>query len=73
MVNNCVFQDAREVKTKFSKAFMTFFFPVGNEIQEIVFNWVNYLKDELLWGNDDPLFPELLSNLVFNKLIQAAT
>ncbi len=58
MVNNCVFQDAREVKTKFSKTFMTFFFPVGNEIQEIVFNWVNYLKDELLWGNDDPLFPK---------------
>ena len=58
MVNNCVFQDAREVKTKFSKTFMTFFFPVGNEIQDIVFDWVKYLKDELLLGNDDPLFPK---------------
>ena len=58
MVNNCVFQDAREVKTKFSKTFMTFFFPVGDEIQEIVFDWVIYLKEDLLWGNDEPLFPK---------------
>ena len=33
-----VYQDAREVKTKFSKTFTTFFFHVGNEIQEIVSN-----------------------------------
>ncbi len=25
----CVFQDARDVKTKFSKTFTTYFFPVG--------------------------------------------
>ena len=24
---------------------------------EIVVAWVSYLKDEKLWGNDDPLFP----------------
>ena len=53
----CFFQDARDVQTKFSKTFTTFFFPVGDEILEIVVGWVNYLRDELLWGNDDPLFP----------------
>lgn len=53
----CFFQDARDVKTKFSKTFTTFFFPVGDEIVEIVADWVNYLRDELLWGNDDPVFP----------------
>lgn len=53
-------QDAREVKTKFSKTFTTFFFPVGNEIREIVANWVRYLREEKLWGNDDPLFPATL-------------
>lgn len=53
-------QDAREVKTKFSKTFTTFFFPVGDEILEIVTNWVTFLRDEKLWGNDDPLFPATL-------------
>jgi len=53
----CVSQDAREVKTKFSKTFETFFFPVGDEIHEIVADWVLYLRNEKLWGNDDPLFP----------------
>lgn len=53
----CVYQDAREVRTKFSKTFNTTFFPVGDEIQEIVVDWVKYLKEEKLWGNDDPLFP----------------
>lgn len=56
-ITNCVYQDAREVKTKFSKTFNTFFFPVGEEIQLIVTEWVAYLRDEKLWGNNDPLFP----------------
>jgi integrase len=54
---DCVHQDAREVKTKFNKTFMTFFFPVGDEIRAIVADWIAYLRDERLWGNDDPLFP----------------
>jgi integrase/recombinase XerD len=52
-----VFQDARDVKTKFSKSFTTFFFPVGAEIREIVDEWVQHLRSDLLWGQDDPLFP----------------
>jgi len=39
-----VFQDVRDVNTKFSKTFVTFFFPVGDEIQQIVAEWVNYLR-----------------------------
>jgi site-specific recombinase XerD len=58
IIGNNIFQDAREVNTKFSKTFTTFFFPVGDDIQQIVVGWVNYLKEELLWGNDDPLFPK---------------
>lgn len=53
----CVHQDAREVRTKFCKTFSTYFFPVGDEIREIVANWVKYLQEVKLWGNDDPLFP----------------
>jgi integrase/recombinase XerC len=56
LITGCVNQDAREVKTKFSKTFNTFFFPVGEEIYEIVAEWVSYLRDKKLWGNDDPLF-----------------
>jgi integrase len=50
-------QDAREVRTKFSKSFPTFFFPVGDEIQAIVADWVKFLVTEKLFGFDDPLFP----------------
>jgi integrase len=57
LIAGCVNQDAREVKTKFSKTFSTFFFPVGEEFRNIVTKWVSYLRDEKLWGNDDPLFP----------------
>lgn len=53
-----VFQDARDVKTKFSKTFTTYFFPVGDEVQQILLEWVRYLKEDLLWSNDDPLFPK---------------
>ena len=49
--------DAREAKTKFSKTFTTYFFPVGDEIGQIVVEWVAFLREALLWGNDDPLFP----------------
>ena len=60
LIANKVFQDAREVKTKFGKTFDTFFLPVGNEVREIVAEWVSYLRQEKLWGNDDPLFPSTL-------------
>ena len=50
LIANSVFQDAREVNTKFSKTFTSYFFPVGDDIREIVVNWVNYLKGELSKG-----------------------
>ena len=39
----CVEQDAREVQTKFSKTFTTYFFPVGDDIRRIVAEWVVFL------------------------------
>ena len=50
-------QDARQVRTKFSKSFVTAFFPVGDDIRAVVVDWVDYLRTEKLWGLDDPLFP----------------
>ena len=52
-----VTQDARHVRTKFSKTQTTTFFPVGDYFFEILVDWINYLKIERLWGLDDPLFP----------------
>jgi integrase len=49
-------QDARD-RTKFSKSFVTTFFPVGDDIRAMVADWVAYLRTEKLWGLDDPLFP----------------
>lgn len=57
LAEGCVRQDAREVKTKFSKTFNTYFFPVGDEVAKILREWVSFLREEQLWGNDDPLFP----------------
>jgi len=57
MKSNSVYQNAREVRTKFSKTFTTYFFPVDDEIRQIVEDWVNHLRENLFWGNDDPLFP----------------
>ena len=52
-----VFQDPNEVKTKFSKRIETFFFPIGEDLEDIVISWAAYLREEKLFGNDDPLFP----------------
>ena len=57
LVAGCVYQDAREVKTKFSKTFTTYFFSVGNEIRQIVEDWVHYLRQDKGWEGDAPLFP----------------
>jgi integrase len=50
-------QDARDVRTKASKTFSTWFFPVGGNALEIVQDWCTHLRTVLLWGEDDPLFP----------------
>jgi integrase/recombinase XerD len=50
-------QDAREVKTKFSKTITTYFFLVGDDLRAIVAEWIDYLSTVKLWGPDDPLFP----------------
>jgi integrase len=54
---NLLEQDAREVRTKASKSFPTFFFPVGGDVRPVVADWVAYLRTKKLFGFDDPLFP----------------
>lgn len=52
-----VFQDARDVRTKGRKTFTTFFFPVGEDVEAVLGDWIDHLKDKLWFGPDDPLFP----------------
>lgn len=57
MAERLVQQDARDVKTKFSKTFTTWFFPVGGDALEIFTHYYAHLREKLFWGDDDPLFP----------------
>lgn len=54
----CIYQDAREVKTKNSKTFTTWFCPVEGNALQIVTDWCEHLRNWLLWSEDDPLFPK---------------
>lgn len=56
LAEGVLWQDGREVRTKFAKTFSTWFFPVGGEAVSIVTDWVEWLRQEH-WGDDDPLFP----------------
>lgn len=67
-----VVQDAREVNTKFSKTFTTWFFPVGEEVRQIVIDWVAFLTKDMLFGPDDPLFPATLVKLGIDHQFEAA-
>ncbi|WP_203425240.1 site-specific integrase [Sinorhizobium sp. BG8] len=73
-----IFQDAREVKTKFSKTNMVDWFPVGDDMEAILIDWVNELR-EIGAGDDDPLFPAApfkpwfgLARIEFEFLVTAA-
>jgi integrase len=52
-----VMQDPREVRTKRRKRIDTYFFPMGEDFEVIVVEWVRYLRDQKLFGADDPVFP----------------
>lgn len=52
-----VVQDARDVRTKGAKTFVSSFFPVGDLPLEIVTAWIEEISGAGLYGPDDPLFP----------------
>ncbi|MBW8186198.1 tyrosine-type recombinase/integrase [Shewanella nanhaiensis] len=59
------YQDARDVNTKFSKTFTTYFFPVGELPPKVLTEWIEYLIKELGYKQNDPLFPK--TKLAHNK------
>jgi len=52
-----VVQDARVVRTKRRKTFITQFFPVSDEALQIVMAWIHELTTVHFFGPNDPLFP----------------
>lgn len=58
MVQGCVYQDARDVKTKFAKTFTTWFFPVDEIYLQSFRDWMTYLRQEELFSPNDALFPK---------------
>ncbi len=50
-------QHPSEVKTKYSKKIVTYFFPVGDYLKDIFIEWVQFLKTKKLFDNNAPLFP----------------
>jgi integrase len=50
-------QDARLVRTKRAKSFVTHFMPVDDDAPAIVASWIAELTEKHGWSPDDPLFP----------------
>ena len=45
------------MRTKRGKRIDTFLFPLGDDLEAIVIDWVRSLKEVKLSGHDDPVFP----------------
>jgi integrase len=58
LFNGKVYQDARDVNTKFSKTIDTTFYPVDPAYLECFTAWVDYLRTAKLFGPQDALFPK---------------
>lgn len=64
LVAGSVFQDGREVKTKNAKTIMTTFLPMDQAYYDCFQSWTNMLRNEMLFGHDDALFPKPEMGLV---------
>ncbi|MEP1575752.1 site-specific integrase [Roseibium album] len=58
LVEQILYQDGREVKTKNGKTFESSFLPVNTMYRTCLENWVRYLREELMFGPSDALFPK---------------
>ncbi|MDQ7069285.1 MAG: tyrosine-type recombinase/integrase [Rhodobacterales bacterium] len=58
LIEKQVSQDAREVRTKNSKTFYTWFFPVDEMYLACFTEWVTMQRKDMLFGPDDAVFPK---------------
>lgn len=50
-------QEPDRVQTKFSKCINTYFFPLGDDLKDIVASWIGELRTTHLFAPNDPVFP----------------
>ena len=53
-----IVQDPVTVRTKNSKLIESVLLPLGEEVERAFTDWVAYLRADLLYGPDDPVFPQ---------------
>ncbi|MEO1686686.1 MAG: integrase [Pseudomonadota bacterium] len=68
----CVHFKGREIETKFGKAFTTWFLPVGEDVERFALDWLQELRQSLLFGPGDPILPRQKTGLSKNGGFQAA-
>jgi integrase len=64
-------QEPDQVKTKFGKRIDTFFFPVGDNIEGVFVEWIKELKEQNLYGLNDPVFPKTKQVVDCNQSFKA--
>ena len=70
LIEGQIFQDAREVRTKNSKTFYTWFFPVDEMYLTCLTEWVEALRKDMLFGPDDAVFPKPKIEVIEGKGFQ---
>lgn len=58
-----IVQDPKSVRTKNSKLIESVLLPLGPDVENALLEWVNFLRDDLGWSPDDPLFPQSRSRI----------
>ena len=67
-----LFQDARQMRTKFRKTFSTWFFPVGDDFVAVIEQWKTELQSVHGFGVDAPLFPRTVVSFSANGSVMPA-
>lgn len=58
LIEKQIFQDARDVRTKNSSTFYSWLLPVDQMYLDCFVDWVNALRQDMLFGPDDAVFPK---------------
>lgn len=69
LVDGLVYQDGREVHTKGGKTITTWFFPMHPQYLVCFTNWVAFLRNDKMFGQEDALFPRPERRLVNGKFV----
>ena len=58
-----IVQDPVAVRTKNSKLIESVLLPLGDEVERAFTHWIAYLRSDLLYGPDDPVFPQTATRI----------